>query len=108
EWTAAYPMAQAEVVEGSDLSRLEPGLAPDLVSCRLAVGYPVGPAAATEAYAAAAARAGADLRVGGGASHLATADARVVGVERDGSVEPAGAVVVAAGPWTPDVVDPTG
>jgi glycine/D-amino acid oxidase-like deaminating enzyme len=32
----------------------------------------------------------------------------VVGVERGGFIEPTGAVVVAAGPWTPEVVDPTG
>src|SRR5215211_181385 len=35
EWTAAHPAAMAEVVGGSDLTRLEPDLAPDLVACRL-------------------------------------------------------------------------
>ncbi len=33
---------------------------------------------------------------------------RVIGVERAGRIEPAGSVVVAAGPWTPSIVDPSG
>jgi len=96
------------VLAGRDLATLEPGLAPDLVACRLAIGFPVAPAAATEAFAALARARGVEVVVGGGPARPAVTGDRVIGVGRDGSVEPAGAVVVAAGPWTPDVIDPGG
>ena len=107
-WAEAWPGARPEVVDGAALARLEPALAPDLVACRLAIGFPVAPAAATEAFAALARRLGVEIVLGGGATRPALDRGRVIGVEREESIEPAGAVVVAAGPWTPDVVDPTG
>jgi glycine/D-amino acid oxidase-like deaminating enzyme len=106
-WSDAWPDARPEVVEGPTLTRLEPALAPDLVACWLGIGFPVAPAAATEAFAGLASRLGVEIVIGGGFAIPALANDRVVGVERDGSVQAAGAVVVAAGPWTPDVVDPT-
>jgi glycine/D-amino acid oxidase-like deaminating enzyme len=108
EWAAAWPDAHAEVIDGAALARLEPALAPDLVACRLDVGYPVAPSSATDAFAVLAGRLGVEVVIGGGPTHPAIAGDRVVGVERGGSIEPAGAVVVAAGPWTPEVVDATG
>jgi glycine/D-amino acid oxidase-like deaminating enzyme len=106
-WRAAYPDSRPEIVEGADLRRLEPELAAGIVACRLAIGYPVGPATATLAFAALAVRRGAEVRLGSEVG-LAVREANVVGVAADGGLEPADAVVVAAGPWTPQIVDPSG
>ena len=108
DWAGAWPVTRPDVVVGADLRALEPALAPDLVACRLTIGFPVTPGAATEAFAAVARRAGVDVVVGGGVARPVVVDGHVTGVERNGSVEPAGEVVVAAGPWTPDVVEPAG
>ena len=70
------------------------------------IGYPVAPAASTLAFAAEAERAGARIVIGQEA-RLVVRDGGVVGVEVGGTVQPVGAVVIAAGPWTPAVVDPT-
>jgi glycine/D-amino acid oxidase-like deaminating enzyme len=106
-WAATWPATRAEVVDGSALRALEPALAPDLSACRLAIGYPVEPGAATRAFAASAATSGVELVLGADVSIAVEGD-RAVGVLRDGRFEPAGRVVIAAGPWTPGVVDPTG
>jgi D-hydroxyproline dehydrogenase subunit beta len=105
-WLATYPATRPEVVTGEELRRLEPTLADDLVACRLRIGYPVAPAAATLAFAAEAERAGAKIVIGQEA-RLVIGDGRAVGVDVGGNLQPAGAVVVAAGPWTPALVDPT-
>ncbi|MEX2183861.1 MAG: FAD-binding oxidoreductase, partial [Chloroflexota bacterium] len=77
-------------------------------ACRLAIGYPVGPASATRAYARAAQRRGVEIRVGLAASPWVDGD-RVRGVRlADGTTIAAPSVVVAAGPWSPELVDPTG
>jgi D-hydroxyproline dehydrogenase subunit beta len=107
-WAEAWPGARPEIVDGAALARLEPALAPDLVACRLAIGFPVAPADATEAFAAFARRHGAEIVTGNGPARPAMDGERVIGVAHDGSIDSAGAVVVAAGPWTPDAVDPTG
>jgi len=87
---------------------LEPSVGPGVSACRVAIGYPVGPAAATYAWAARATRLGVDIRIGDAARPWLAAG-RVAGVELEGgeriSTEQ---VVVAAGPWTPDVIDPRG
>lgn len=108
EWAEAWPASMPEVLAGRDLTTLEPALAPDLVACRLAIGYPVEPAAATRALADLGRRRGVDVQIGGGPAKPATTGGRAVGVARRGSFEPAGVVVVAAGPWTPETIDPTG
>ena len=107
QWSAAWPATFPEVLDGARLTRLEPALAPDLVACRLDIGYPVAPAAATVAFAALARRRGVQVVVGVAAAPVLDGG-RVIGVSIDGRVEPAGAVVVAAGPWTPSIVDPGG
>jgi len=103
----AFPGLAAEVVEGVALERLEPTLAPDLVALHVAIGYPVPPAASTYAYATVAERRGVTVRVGRAAS-IMVEGGRAVGVEVDGHRITANQVLVAAGPWTPGVVDPTG
>ncbi len=108
EWSTAWPDSQPEVVAGEALRRLEPALAPDLVACRLAIGFPVAPAAATDAFAAVARRLGVEFAVGGGEARPVADGDRIVGVACHGRVEVVDSVVLAGGPWTPTLVDPTG
>jgi len=107
-WADAWPETKPEVLHGPGLTRLEPALAPDLVACRLAIGFPVAPAAGTAAFAEQARGVGVEIVSGTGAVRPVLAAGRVVGIARNGSIEPAGQVVVAAGPWTPEVLDPVG
>jgi glycine/D-amino acid oxidase-like deaminating enzyme len=95
------------VLAGDELLALEPALAPDLVACRLEIGFPIEPGSATAAFADLARRRGAEIVLGSSAVP-AVVDGRVAGVTHDGRLEPAGDVVVAAGPWTPAAVDPSG
>jgi D-hydroxyproline dehydrogenase subunit beta len=90
-----------------DLRELEPAVAPGLWGRRLETGYPVHPAAATLAFARRAARAGALLHEGRAAWPWVQRGG-VRGVLAGGEHCAAGAVLVAAGPWTPEVIDPTG
>ncbi len=103
----SFPDLRPEVLVGAALERLEPALAPGLAACRVPIGFPVPPSASTYAYATLAERLGARVRLGRSVGP-AFAAGRVVGVSIDGRVEPAGAVVVAAGPGTSAVVDPSG
>jgi glycine/D-amino acid oxidase-like deaminating enzyme len=113
ELAVAWPSMAPEFVGPEAMRDVEPALAPDLAACRLRIGYPVGPIAATRAYAAAARAAGATIEEGAAARPWIEAS-RVLGVERlgaDGRVAgrvAAGTVVVAAGPWSPALIDPTG
>ena len=104
---AAYPETRPEVVSAQALRDLEPALAPDVVACRIGIGYPVVPAAATRAFAGLAEARGATLRIGRRRGPRRFATASRSASRSTGSVEPAGAVVVAAGPWTPAIVDPS-
>jgi glycine/D-amino acid oxidase-like deaminating enzyme len=106
-WRFSDPLTRPEVVVGDELRRLEPAMADDLVACRLRMGYPVAPAAATVAFGSAAAAAGATIVVGDAARPVIR-DGVAIGVEVGGVVHGAGAVVLAAGPWTPALVDPHG
>jgi glycine/D-amino acid oxidase-like deaminating enzyme len=102
-----FPDLEHEVLAGTTLERLEPALAPGLSACRVGIGFPVAPAASTYAYATLAERAGATIRLG----RAATLDLRgdsAVGVVVDGEPVAADAVLIAAGPWTPAALDPTG
>ena len=78
------------------------------MAVRLDIGFPVAPAAASRAFVELAHRRGARIHEGVSVQ-IAQRDGRVLGVRRAaGVVEAAGAVVVTAGPWSPEVVDPTG
>ncbi len=104
---AAFPDLHHEVFGGSALQDVEPTLAPDLWACRVDIGFPVFPGASTYAYATLAEQRGVRVRVG----RVATPDRRgdaVVGVVVDGVAHAADAVLVAAGPWTPELIDPSG
>ncbi len=104
---AAQPDLPVELIDGAALRSLEPTLADGLTAIRLDTGFPVRPADATRAFAARAARLGAVIRVGA-AARLWVEGGVVQGVEVGGQRLPFGAVLVAAGPWTPAVVDPLG
>jgi glycine/D-amino acid oxidase-like deaminating enzyme len=101
---ARFPELGAEVLNPRDA---EPLLSDGLFGFRLDTGLPVPPAAATRAFAARARAAGAEL-IEGAAATPAVSGGRVTGVRVAGGEQPAGAVVVAAGPWSSAVVDPTG
>lgn len=102
---ADNPELTPTVLTPSELALFEPALAPDLAACRLETAYPVAPAAATNAFARRAERAGARLMVGEGAS-VARDSGRVTGVRlASGEHLAAPAVLVAAGPWSPEIID---
>jgi glycine/D-amino acid oxidase-like deaminating enzyme len=103
----AFPELEREVVTGSALERLEPALAPGLWACRVGIGFPVHPGASTYAYATLAERGGAHVRLGRAAALDLRGD-DVVGVVVDGQPVACDTVLVAAGPWSPELVDPAG
>ena len=96
---ARFPELRAEALDAATLHAVEPTLADGLAAFRLDTGLPVPPAAATQAFAARARAAGAELTEGVAATPLIE-DGRATGVRTAAGTEPAGAVVVAAGPWT--------
>ena len=104
---ALFPGLATEIVAEAALAALEPALAPGLAACRVPIAYPVPPSASTYAYATVAERRGVTVRTGRSAMPVVRGG-RVVGVEIDGVVVTADQVLVAAGPWTPEVIDPTG
>jgi D-hydroxyproline dehydrogenase subunit beta len=109
ELAMAWPELQPEYVDPESLDRIEPGLAPAVSACRVRVGYPVPPEAATRAFADLAGRSGARLRLGTAVAGLLRHGDRLTGVRlADGTTLSAGAVLVAAGPWSPALIDPTG
>jgi glycine/D-amino acid oxidase-like deaminating enzyme len=93
-----FPELDPQWLEGDDLHAAEPALAADLYAYRVNAGRPIGPTAATNAWAARARAAGARI-VLGDAAHVAGG-----GVSVRGELHPAGTIVVAAGPWTPEAV----
>ncbi|HEY1273387.1 MAG TPA: FAD-binding oxidoreductase [Thermoleophilaceae bacterium] len=101
------PELRPELLEGEELRSAEPMLADGLTACRIETGYPIRPAAATRAYARAAHARGAVFHE----DELAwpwVGSGRARGVIAGGVRRPAGAVLVTAGPWTPETVDTTG
>ena len=100
------PELAPELLGPDELQALEPAVRPGLWGCRLETGYPARPAAATRAFAKRAYAAGARFHEGETAWPWVIG-ARARGVLAAGVRRPAGAVLVAAGPWTPEVIDPT-
>jgi glycine/D-amino acid oxidase-like deaminating enzyme len=102
------PELDPELLHPSQVTALEPSLAPGPSGIRLETGFPIPPASATEAWARLAEDRGAHLLIGV-PGHPKMAGGRAVGVALDdGSEVLADAVLVAAGPWTPGLVDPSG
>lgn len=103
---AAFPDLDRDVVNGIALERLEPAVAPTMWACRVGIGFPVQPGASTYAYATLAERRGVRVRLGRSAVLDRHGD-DVASVIVDGQRLVADAVLVAAGPWSAEVIDPT-
>ncbi len=103
----AFPALDIEVIGEGALQAVEPAAGDGLWACRVDIGYPVMPGASTYAYATLAEARGAAIRLGRAATLDVEGDA-VAGVRVDGTRIAAGAVLVAAGPWTPELLDPSG
>jgi glycine/D-amino acid oxidase-like deaminating enzyme len=101
---AAFGELEAAVLDPDALARVEPALAGDVFACRLATGYPAHPAAATERFAALAREAGVRLVEGVQARLVLDGGGRLKGVEAGGERHRADAVLVAAGPWTAQLI----
>ncbi len=104
---ATVPELAIEVLGPAEVRALEPSMAPGVSAVRVPVAFPVVPAAPTYAWANRAEGLGVTIRLGR-AARPAVVDGRVTGIEVDGRREPADAVVIAAGPWTSELVDPSG
>jgi glycine/D-amino acid oxidase-like deaminating enzyme len=106
EIVRAAPELTPTVLEPDELHGIEPAVADDLWACRLDTGYTVRPLAATRAFARRAFAAGVRFL-----EHETAwpwvASGRIRGVLSAGVRRPFEAVLVAAGPWTPELVDPT-
>jgi glycine/D-amino acid oxidase-like deaminating enzyme len=104
----AFPELDPVLMSPEEVHRTEPALTEDLYAVAVATGYPVPPAAATDAWADLAEDRGARLLVGT-PGRVDVAEGRAVGaILEDGTRISAGAVLVAAGPWTPRLVDESG
>jgi glycine/D-amino acid oxidase-like deaminating enzyme len=95
-----FPELEPQLLD--DAREAEPELAPGLRAVRYETGRPVPPAAATEAFAARARRAGAKLEIA--EARVAIEDGEATGVIVEREHRPAKAVAVAAGPWTPEAL----
>jgi D-hydroxyproline dehydrogenase subunit beta len=100
ELAARFPEVAPEWLEGVALRAAEPGLGAGLCAYRLETGRPVPPSSATRAWAERARAAGAELRIGVAVESVEVEGGRATGVRTAAGVEPAGAVALAAGPWT--------
>jgi glycine/D-amino acid oxidase-like deaminating enzyme len=100
------PQLRPSFISAADLRVAEPALASGVCACRLDTGYPLRPGSATRAFANIARQLGASIHEAAPA-RLTWRDGKP-GVEGPGPPVDPGAIVVAAGPRTPEVVDPSG
>ena len=105
ELRAEVPELEPTVLAPDEVANVEPALSPGWAAVRLNTGYPVTPDAATLAMAARAARAGATLRIGVAARPWIAGRTGPRGGPRgrhhDVQARP---VLVAGGPWTPEIL----
>ncbi|HWP62105.1 MAG TPA: FAD-dependent oxidoreductase [Candidatus Binatia bacterium] len=106
----AQPRLPVEVLDPEATRRLEPALAAGVWAVRIPTGHPVPPAAATRAFARLAERRGVRVAVGTAARPwLDPRGERLLGIAlADVGRIACGAVLVAAGPLTSTLIDPTG
>jgi glycine/D-amino acid oxidase-like deaminating enzyme len=100
------PALPIELLDEAAVRAVEPAIGPGVWALRVPVGFPVIPSAPTYAWAARAERAGVAIRLGR-AARLDVWGDRVEAVEVGGERIGAAAVVVAAGPWTCELIDPS-
>jgi D-amino-acid dehydrogenase len=104
ELAAAFPELNPEVLDPAAVRRAEPTLSDGWFAVRVASGYPATPEGATRALAARSVRAGVTLRIGRSARPWIEGG-RIRGVAfDDGEQLAADQVLVAAGPWAPEVL----
>jgi glycine/D-amino acid oxidase-like deaminating enzyme len=101
ELEAEHPELQPTVLDEDELRRLEPMVAGGWSAIRLDTGFPIPPEAATRTFAARARRAGAELRLDSRVAALGNGASVTLD---DGSSLEAGAVLVAAGPWSSELL----
>jgi glycine/D-amino acid oxidase-like deaminating enzyme len=94
------PAPRGDVLVGDALHAVEPQLGSGVRQAVLLPARRVDPGALVVAMAAAARRAGADLRTGCEVKDLIVAGDRVLGVLADDGAHHAATTVLAAGPWT--------
>lgn len=98
---------EIELVEGDDIRRVEPAIAPRVRVASLCRGDGDADGEATVlAYVAAGRRLGVDYRFGARVEAIETEAGRVTGVRADGAFIPAARVVVAAGVFAPALLAP--
>src|SRR5689334_12629756 len=95
-----FPELEPELLE--DARAAEPGLAEGLRAIRYDTGRPVPPAAAAHAFARRAVGAGAKIVLA--EARVAIDQGRATGVTTHDGHHPAGAVALAAGPWSPEAL----
>lgn len=103
----AHPELRPAYLDPEDLSDAEPSLAPGLAAVRLESGHPIPPGSATTAWAAQAVARNVRIRIGSPAEPVVESG-RVSGVRAGRHGVAADRVLVAAGPWSPALVDPSG
>ena len=104
----AVPELLPQLLSPDEVVDLEPSLRHGPSAVRLATGFPVPPAAATAAWALLAEERGVRLLVGTSGRPVIE-ERRATGVLLDNGIRlPADAILVAAGPWSPRLVDPSG
>jgi glycine/D-amino acid oxidase-like deaminating enzyme len=117
EWAEVQEFVATRRAEGietnlfsaDDLRALEPGLGGGFVGAALVPGDGhVNPFLLTHAYAAAARRLGAEVRVGVEAIRLETSGDRVTGVLTQAGPIAASRVIIAAGAWSGALLAPLG
>jgi glycine/D-amino acid oxidase-like deaminating enzyme len=101
-----FPSLKPELLGPDQVRALDPELAPDLLGCLIQTAYPTTPHAATARIAALAHELGVRIIEGQPAEPLVRAG-RVTGVRTRDQTVPADTVVLAAGPWTPGLIDPS-
>ena len=104
---AQFPELSVDVLGGTALQAIDPPLAPGLWACRVDIGYPVWPGASTYAYASLAEARGVTIRQGRAATLNREGEAVRGVVVNDEHID-AAQVLVAAGPWSPRTIDPSG
>jgi glycine oxidase len=105
ELEAAFPELNAEALDPDAVAAAEPALSSGWSAVHLATGFPAAPDGATRALAARAVRAGVTVRIGLAARPwLDHGQIRGVTLD-DGEQLPAEQVLVAGGPWTPEILD---
>jgi glycine/D-amino acid oxidase-like deaminating enzyme len=104
----AVPELHPRLLSPDEVVEAEPSLRHGPAAVRLATGWPIPPASATAAWARLAEDRGAELLVGSGARPAMEHGAAAGVVLDDGTRLGADAVLVAAGPWSPALVDPDG